>query len=157
MRPIRWGVGGILLAGALAHPGGAQSCPFSLQTTVYAAGSGCGLALGAAVNGGPCAVTFALPVPPPSTTCSITIPFLILGTQAAAVPLPAGCALLAAPDLVVGMTLNPSLTAGTLTFPLPPDPALVGISAYAQGVGFRICNPGGGVITSSEGLLLAIV
>ncbi len=158
MRPIRWGVGGILLAGALAHPTGAQSCPYALQMAGY--GPGCGLTPLVAARtsaASACAVTFTLSVPPPSSTCSISIPFLVLGLQPAAIPMQGGCALLAYPDLVLGMTLDPSFTSGSLSFGFAPAPALIGLTVYTQGVAFRICNPGGGLFSTSEGLQVVVV
>ena len=158
MRPIRWGVGGILLAGALAHPTGAQSCPYALQTAEYAQGCGLSPLVAARTSTAPaCAVAFTLSVPPPSSTCSISIPFLVLGLKPATIPVQGGCALLAYADLVLGMTLAPSFTSDSLSFGFAPAPALIGLTVYTQGVAFRICNSGGGVFSNTEGLQVVIV
>ena len=132
-----------LSAVALATQGRAQ-CPFTVQFST--SGSACTQsgALPPTLTGsysnvpGGCSVSFALAIPPFCCNTFVQGRFLVLGGLSVSIPVPGGCDLLVFPDLIVGLpAANPSVT-----FPLPPDPALVGVLVFGQGVVVRFTTIG---------------
>lgn len=116
----------------------AQACPFNLQSTSY--GSACspsgtlpsGLA-GLYANGpGGCSVTLTVSPSPDTPGTYFITSLLVLGFQSITFTLPSGCTLLAFPTLLLPLPFT-----NALTIPLPPDPALAGLTAYAQGLVIR--------------------
>ena len=113
----------------LASSGNAQVCPFNPQMTTY--GTNCGSSLSGGVV----------------SSCSIVLDtggvtgnvgrWILVGAQPLAIPFPSGtcnpltCTLLASPD--VFLPLAPGQNPLPLT--IPPDPSLLGASAYLQGIG----------------------
>ncbi|MGH7150222.1 MAG: hypothetical protein ACREIU_05975 [Planctomycetota bacterium] len=135
IRPPRLSLASILL---LAPMGTAQVCPFNPQLATY--GTMCGSSLTAGVVSG----------------CSIVLDtggiggnvgrWILVGAQPLAIPFPSGtcnpliCTLLASPDVL--LPLAPGQNPLVLT--VPPNPALLGASAYLQGVGaIAVGGPGG--------------
>jgi len=132
-----------LCAVALESRARAQ-CPFTVQFST--SGSACTQSgalpptlTGTYVNGpGGCSVTFALGIPPLCCNTFVQGRFLVLGGTSVSIPVPGGCDLLVFPDLIVALpAANPSVT-----FPLPPDPALVGLLVFGQGVVVRFTTIG---------------
>ncbi|MCI0588332.1 MAG: hypothetical protein L0323_15990 [Planctomycetes bacterium] len=129
---------------ALSPRAEAQTCPFNL--TFANSGGGCTQSgamlptVGGTYSNGPggCSVTLALTVPPFCCNVFVTGRFLVLGGQAVNVPVPGGCSLLVFPDIVVTLPASPT----SVTFPLPPDPALVGLLVHAQGIVVRFTTIG---------------
>src|SRR5881628_215443 len=116
------------LAAALLAPRAAAQCPFNLvfsSSGVACTQSG---AISPTVSGSysngaaGCSVTFSLTVPPFCCNTFVTARFLVVGGLSVAIPVPGGCTLLVYPDFVLPVPASPT----SLTFPLPPDPALVG-------------------------------
>ncbi|MGH7150986.1 MAG: hypothetical protein ACREIU_09825 [Planctomycetota bacterium] len=122
----------------------AQPCPFN--ATFANSGSACSQSgaiaptvTGSYANGpGGCSVTLALGVAPFCCNTFVTGRFLILGGTSVNVPVPGGCALLVFPDIVLTIPASPT----SVTFPLPPDPALVGLLVHAQGIVVRFTTIG---------------
>ncbi|HKB16751.1 MAG TPA: hypothetical protein VKF62_11845 [Planctomycetota bacterium] len=125
-RPPLLSLASILL---LVSVGQAQVCPFNPSLATY--GSSCGSSLTAGV----------------ASPCSIVLDtggiygnvgrWILVGAQPLALPFPSGtcnpltCTLLASPDVL--LPLAPAQNPLVLT--IPPDPTLLGASAYLQGVG----------------------
>ncbi len=128
----------------LASRAEAQTCPFNL--TFANSGAGCTQSgamlptVGGTYSNGPggCSVTLALTVPPFCCNVFVTGRFLVLGGQAVTLPVPGGCTLLVFPDIVLTIPASPT----SVTFPLPPDPALVGLLVHAQGILVRFTTIG---------------
>ncbi|HKB16975.1 MAG TPA: hypothetical protein VKF62_12995 [Planctomycetota bacterium] len=135
-----------LVLGALflASEADAQMCPFNV--TFANSGSSCTQSgampptvTGSYSNGNSgCSVTLTLGVPPFCCNVFVTGRFLVLGGQAVTVPVPGGCNLLVFPDVVLTIPASPL----SVTFPLPPDPALVGLVVHAQGIVVRFTTIG---------------
>ncbi len=125
----------------------AQACPYDMAFTNY--GTSCtasGLAnpyLFGSYQSGPggCSVTFTISFFPGCCNTFTVGRFLVIGAQQVSIPLGTGCDLLASPDLILAL---PSTGPGvaSVAIPLPPDPALVGLSAYAQAVVHRFTTIG---------------
>ncbi len=116
----------------------AGACPFNVQFTSY--GSACspsgvgsstlaGLYTNVAAG---CSVTLTVSPAPDTPSTYFISSFLFLGFQSVSAPLPNGCTLLAFPTLFFALPFT-----NALPIPLPPDPALVGLTAYSQGVVHR--------------------
>jgi hypothetical protein len=81
---------------------------------------------------GGCAVSLTVNPSPDLGTTYYIASFLVLGFQSASAVLPNGCTLLAFPNVLVGLPFT-----NALVLPLPPDPALVGLITFAQGIVYR--------------------
>ncbi|HKB14843.1 MAG TPA: hypothetical protein VKF62_02205 [Planctomycetota bacterium] len=112
-----------------------QICPFGIA--MWHTGSACTQTAvsaptlqGSYSNGANgCSLTLTLSGGVPWACCTVAR-VLVIGAQAVSLPIPGGCPLLASPDVVVQVPT--ALT--SVTFPLPPDPGLIGDYAFAQGV-----------------------
>ena len=123
---------------ALSPRAEAGACPFNVPFTSY--GSACspsgatpssisGLYTNTATG---CSVTLTVSPSPDGPTTYFISSFLFLGFQSVSAPLPNGCTLLAFPTLFFALPFT-----NALPIPLPPDPALTGLTAYSQGVVYR--------------------
>ncbi|MGH7150985.1 MAG: hypothetical protein ACREIU_09820, partial [Planctomycetota bacterium] len=116
----------------------AQACPFNIQFTSYGSACSPSGALASGLAGlyanGPSGCSVTLTVSPASDTASTYFisSLLVLGFQSLSFTLPNGCTLLAFPTLLLPLPFT-----NVLTLPLPPDPALVGLTAFAQGLVIR--------------------
>ncbi|MCI0588538.1 MAG: hypothetical protein L0323_17035 [Planctomycetes bacterium] len=126
MRPTIVSLASILL---LAPMGKTQVCPFNPQITTYGAMCGSSLTAGALPT---CAIVF--------DTGGIggnVGRWILIGAQPLALSFPSGtcntltCTLLASPDILLPLApgQNPFVVS------IPPDPSLLGASAYVQGIG----------------------
>ncbi|HET6204924.1 MAG TPA: hypothetical protein VFI25_19205 [Planctomycetota bacterium] len=140
----RWIVPAFFAAALLVPRAGAQSCPFNVVFSSSGAACTQSGALnptvaGSYANGAAgCSVTFVLTAPPFCCNTFVTGRFLVIGDVSLMVPVPGGCTLLVYPDLVLPVPASPT----SLTFPLPPDPALVGLLVFVQGVVVRFTTIG---------------
>lgn len=113
-------------------------CPFNVQFTGYGSacttsGTGPSTLAGLYTNGATgCSVTLTVSPAADLPSTYFISSFLFLGFQSASAPLPNGCTLLAFPTLFFALPFT-----NALALPLPPDPALAGLTAFSQGVVFR--------------------
>ena len=133
--------------GLAAPTAGAQSCPYTVSITSY--GSPCSnlttsppTLIGNFPIGNSCDVSFFHVVPTVCCNVQLTHRWFVVGLSQAALPLPGGgCPLLVSPLIIVD---EPALE-GTigLALLLPANPALIGLSVYAQGIDRRFDTIGG--------------
>ena len=145
---------------SLAAPVEAQGCPYTVSITSY--GSPCSnltsppTLIGNFPIGNSCDVSFFHVVPTICCNVQLTHRWFVVGLSQAALPLPGGgCPLLVSPLIIVD---EPALE-GTigLQLLLPANPALIGLSIYAQGIDRRFDTIGGTQhFETTNGLQLAI-
>jgi len=124
----------------------AQGCPYTVSITSY--GSSCSnlttslpSLIGSPIGG--CDVSFLYDVPAICCNVIVTHRFFIIGLAPASQPLPGGgCPLLVNPLLITDLFAPFEGTIGLQLF-LPPNPALVGLSVYVQGIDRRFDTIGG--------------
>ncbi|HKY90643.1 MAG TPA: hypothetical protein VJM11_06355 [Nevskiaceae bacterium] len=139
----------------------AQGCPYTVSITSY--GSACSnltTSLPSLVGNFPmggCDVGFHYDVPRVCCNVQLTHRFMIIGLAPASQPLPGGgCPLLVDPLLIVDL-FAPFEGLIALQLHLPPNPALVGLSVYVQGVDRRFDTIAGTQhFETTNGLQLAI-
>lgn len=132
---------------SLTAPVEAQGCPYTVSITSY--GSSCSsltTSLPSLIGNFPiggCAVGFLYDVPAVCCNVILTHRFFVIGLAPASVPLPGGgCPLLVDPLIITDLFAPFEGTIG-LQLLLPPNPALVGLSVYVQGIDRRFDTIGG--------------